>query len=423
MYLFNIIADPAISQLIDAGLVLYLGLVVLFVWRFFCAWKCCGTWLQYANYCSLLLALVFIILVYDSYYFFQVAMTDQGKSTWDTMPSWLRPWILAAPVICLATYLASAFQTFQHVERIHEESAVQRHDRAVQIILLPAIYSVMGFSAMTRMYTYLGSESSPYSDGNEEMLHRSLSRSETCFWVGDLYEAWALFQFGKLTLEVIQSNILAQAKFGDEQERAAARALHGSHSAVESLVWLGILSFLLVCVAEAGWSLWLLTFETSMSSTDFDRSMSQFTIAGFLASCAAIYNVFIVEESYHAYLVSYYPRLKFITVKVLVTFAWVQKGFLKILMNVVTIMPEKMANWFYKVPLVGQFLKFSPAVFEMFYAALIITECFVVCVAHYWAWNSGEEWYDEAAADEAAQERSNDQSLMGTADKSSYGAA
>ena len=34
-----------------SGLVLYLGLVVLFVWRFLSGWRLCGAWMEYANYC------------------------------------------------------------------------------------------------------------------------------------------------------------------------------------------------------------------------------------------------------------------------------------------------------------------------------------------------------------------------------------
>lgn len=410
-----LIATPA-GNLIDAGLVLYVGLMVLCIWRFFCAWKCCGLWLQYANYCSLLLALVLVILIYDSFYFIQVALSDHGKAIWDTMPSWLRPWVLTSVGFCLATYITTAYQTFEHVDRIKEESAVMRHDRAVQIVLLPAVYSSMALSSMTRMYYYLGTATGAETPETSEVLHRTLSRSETCLWVGDLYEAWALYQFGQLTLEVIQSNIQRQAKYGDEQSlsstteeieqaKAAARGLDGSHYAVARLVWLGILSFLFVSVAESGWSLWLLTFETSMSSKDFEQSMSQFTIAGFLASCAAIYNVFIVEESYHHYLKSYYPRLKFLTVKILVTFAWVQRGFFKALMSLGTMLPKSAHSWLVNIPVIGQFVTFESAQFELFYAALIIFECFLVSVAHYWAWNSGEEWYDQAAADKPLQDK------------------
>lgn len=286
----------------------------------------------------------------------------------------------------------------------------------------------MGLSSITRMYTYLGSEPSPYAAQNEDVLHRSLSRSETCFWVGDLYEAWALYQFGKLTLEVIQSNIVHQARFGDpkavtyediQNSKAAARGLHGTHSAVESLVWLGILSFLLVCVAEAGWSLWLLTFETSMTAKAFDENMSQFTIAGFLASGAAIYNVFVVEESYHLYLESYYPRLKFITVKILVTFAFVQKGIFRGLVSMGAWMPQNVKTWVDKIPLLGQIINLPSAQFELFYASLIITECFVVCVAHYWAWNADEEWYDTR---EAMQDEESNDLMPLEADKKTYGA-
>jgi len=382
--------------LVDGALVLFVGLAVLFIWRQFCAWRCCGKWLQYANYCSLLLGLLFVILGYDSYCFLQVALSDQGKASWKLMPSWLRPWVLAAPGICLAIYVLSAVQTFQHVERIREDTAVTRHDRAVQIILLPAVYSIMGMSSITRIYSSIASVQDPYSHENSEMLRHALSRSETCFWVGDLYEAWALFQFGKLTLEVIESGIMAQTRSPDPEMAAAANGLRISHRAVESLAWLGILSFLLVCVAEAGWSLWLLTFST-VNAHSFHASMSQFKVAGFLASCAAIYNVYIVEESYHTFLQTYYPRLKFITVKILVTFAYVQKTGFTFLISMGTWLPKNAKAVADKMPVIGTFMKELPrGQFELFYGILIVTECFFVCIAHYWAWDSGEMWYDEA---------------------------
>jgi len=381
--------------LIDAALVLFVGLAVLIVWRYLCAWRCCGKWLQYANYCSLLLGLLIVILVYDSFCYLQVAFSPEGKASWDNMPSWLRPWLLSAPGICLAVYVFSSVQTFQHVERIREDTAVVRHDRAVQIILLPAVYSVMGMSSITRIFLSIAASHEPHSTNDKEMLNRALSRSETCFWVGDLYEAWALFQFGKLTLEVIESGIMAQTKSTDQEVAAAANGLRISHRAVESLAWLGILAFLLVCVAQAGWSLWLLTVS-KVTSHSFHMSMAQFTVAGFLASCAAIYNIYIVEESYHTYLETYYPRLKFITVKILVTFAYVQRGLLSLVMSSGSWLPEATKDAVDKMPFIGTLMNFSRGHFELFYGVLIITECFFVCIAHYWAWDSGEMWYDEA---------------------------
>ena len=43
-----------VTSKLPRGLVLYLGLVVLFVWRFLSGWRFCGAWMEYANYCMLL---------------------------------------------------------------------------------------------------------------------------------------------------------------------------------------------------------------------------------------------------------------------------------------------------------------------------------------------------------------------------------
>jgi len=386
--------------LLDAAVVLYCGFVVLFVWRGLLWWECCGRKIKNLNYVTIGLALITVILAYDSFYFIQVATSERGKTSWDSMPSWLRPWVLACPIVCLVTLIASAIQTFQHVERIHEGSAVKRHDRAVQIILLPTVYGVMAMSSLTRMYNYIGSETDPYSADNKELLHRSLSRSETCFWVGDLYESWALYQFGRLVLEVLEGKIVEGEESAKEEERSAAFGLRRSHGAVERLAWLGIMAFLVVCVAESGWSLWLLTFDTSMTAEGFDQSMSKFVVAGFLASGVAIYNVFVVEEEYQEQMTSFHPRLKFFTVKILVTFAFVQRGIFKIWSWVGTIMPPNMKKWVDKAPFLGEVMNMPAAQFEMFYASLIITECFLVCIAHYWAWNSEEDWYEAASKNE-----------------------
>lgn len=385
---------------IDAGLVLYVGLFGLFIWRQLCGWRCCGKWFQYANYCSLLLLLVLTILAYDSYMFFTAVVSDSGKLSWNLMPSWLKPFMLVGPCVNLLTFMMCAFQVFQHVERIREESAVPRHDRAVQIILLPLVYSSMAMTSLTRMYTFVTSSSNPFVDPAKPSLggstaelhavHLAVSRSEACFYVGDLYEAWALFQFGQLVLELIESGIIEQATTGrDLKKQAAANALLQSHKAVEALAWLGIWSFLLVCVGQAGWSLWLLTIADT--TENYDSSMSQFYVAGFLASCAAIYNVYIVENRFEHYLDNFYPNMKFLTVKILVSIAFVQRGAFSSLATMGTYLPSAIQKW----PWVKQFMHIPPAQFAMFYASLIAIECFIIGIVHQWAWNSKEAWYDE----------------------------
>lgn len=398
--------------LIDAAIVLYCGFMVLFIWRALLWWECCGRKIKNLNYVTIGLALITVILAYDSFYFIQVATSIQGKKSWDSMPCWLRPVVLMCPILCLVTLIASSIQIFQHVERIHEGASVKQHDRAVQILLLPVVYGVMAMSSLTRMYNYVGLESQPYAHDNQESLHRSLARSETCFWVGDLYESWALYQFSKMIMDVIDGKIRLLSESDVKEEVAAAHGLRYSYRAVDKLAWLGIWSFLVVCIAESGWSLWLLTFDTSMTAEGFDQSMSKFVVAGFLASGVAIYNVFVVEEEYGSKpsahdpndpdkldspLTSFHPRLKFFTVKILVTFAFVQRGIFKIWSWCGTIMPPNMKKWVDKAPFLGEVMNMPAAQFEMFYAALIITECFLVCIAHYWAWNSEEDWYEEAS--------------------------
>jgi hypothetical protein len=256
------------------------------------------------------------------------------------------------------------------------------------------------------MYTFVVSVDNPYVDPENpgrggtpaelDAVKFAVSSSDTCFYVGDLYEAWALFQFGQLVLELIESGILEQAdpSGGNVAKRAQANALLQSHKAVEALAWLGIWSFLLVCVGQAGWSLWLLTisgFNNPQSAENYDNSMSQFYVAGFLASCAAIYNVWIVENRFHHYLDNFYPNMKFLTVKVLVSIAFVQRGGFAALGSMGAFLPVAIQKW----PFVQQFMLIPPTQFEMFYAGLIVTECFLIGLAHQWAWSSAESWYDE----------------------------
>jgi len=400
--------------LIDAAIVLYCGFMVLFIWRGLLWWECCGRKIKNLNYVTIGLALITVILAYDSFYFIQVASSIEGKKSWDSMPGWLRPVVLMCPMLCLVTLIASSIQIFQHVERIHEGGpSMIQHDRAVQIIFLPIVYGVMAMSSLTRMYNYAGLESLPGSHENKELLHRSLARSETCFWVGDLYESWALYQFSKMIMDVIDGKISEKEESANEQEKSAARGLRYSYRAVDKLAWLGIWSFLVVCIAESGWSLWLLTFDQSMTAEGFDQSMSKFVVAGFLASGVAIYNVFVVEEEYGSKpsahdpgdhdeldspLTSFHPRLKFFTVKILVTFAFVQRGIFKIWSWCGTMMPPNVKKWVDKAPFLGEVMDMPAAQFEMFYASLIICECFLVCIAHHWAWNSEEDWYEEVSS-------------------------
>merc|ERR1719277_1068591 len=152
---------------------------------------------------------------------------------------WLRVLVLSTPAAMIIILALCWFQTRQHVLQIRANVAAMQHDRAVSIIALPAVYGLMAMSALVQLYRLASSE---HSEHQREVL---LSRYETCFFVADLYEAWALYQFGKLTLEVLGYKFAQREATNLEQQGSSDVLL--SFTAVSSLAWLGTWMFVIVC--------------------------------------------------------------------------------------------------------------------------------------------------------------------------------
>jgi len=402
----------------DEGMILYGGLLFLVMWRFLSGWRCCGKRMQFTNYCALLYMLLVVLIVYSVVIFSTCALSSAGKNHWSSLPSWMRPFLIGAPFACLFVFGLAGVQTAQHVEKIFKNEATERHDRAVQIIALPAVYGTMCLSAMARCYQTISSGELDYGEivtGSNvtnvtaanvfaqkisDIESTVVARSDICFFVGDLFEAWALYQFGQLTLDLIRSSIGRGTSDTDPREREKAQALLHAHSAVESLAWLGVTLFLVVCILQAGWSIYLLTFtDISSDWTSYDSQMNCFTAAGAVASCAAIWNIHIVERDFHKYLDSYAPLLKFITVKIIVSFAFFQKGIVYVLEAIDDTMPTAIQSLSSKIPIVGDILNFSDSEFLLFYSALLLYECVLITLLHWWAWSAEEEWYTECVSE------------------------
>lgn len=413
-------------MLLDAGLVLYIGLLLLGVWRWLSGWRLCGHQLRYLNYCSLLYGILLVLLIYAVVLFIRTALTDGGKAGWDGLPKWLRPIMLGAPVAAGIAFGLSALQTTQHVREIHADRAPLKHDRAVQIIALPAVYGVLALNSLARMYQLNSGDfedeikvprlrmANRTAEDNEQLY---ISKSETCFWVGDLYEAWALYQFGKLSLELIRASLWKMHSSDQLDEREKAHALMVAHTAVESIAWLGVSLFLIVCILQAGWSLYLLTFTGSFTDwATYNARAAQFGAAGMVASAGAIYNVHVVESTFHQYFEGYRPLLKFITVKIIVSFAFFQKGIFKVLKALADTFPKFMQRIIHGCPLLGDILGFSEVHFQMFYDSLILYECILIALLHVWGWSASEEWYLEDKEEEGVGEES---ALLGSSSASS----
>eukprot|EP00443_Scrippsiella_acuminata_P058618 CAMPEP_0115432558 /NCGR_PEP_ID=MMETSP0271-20121206/32169_1 /TAXON_ID=71861 /ORGANISM="Scrippsiella trochoidea, Strain CCMP3099" /LENGTH=257 /DNA_ID=CAMNT_0002857915 /DNA_START=137 /DNA_END=910 /DNA_ORIENTATION=+ len=147
--------------------------------------------------------------------------------------SWLRPFVVLSPIAVGLTIVLCWLLTESHTFEIHKKRAAHKHDRAVQIIALPAVFGLMALASMLPVFELLAGRvdklSQPWYDikgawlvqvGNatsadnisdvgfwNEVETKAFWKYENCFYVADLFEAWTLFQFGKLILEEIGESI------------------------------------------------------------------------------------------------------------------------------------------------------------------------------------------------------------------------
>jgi len=452
-----------VAAMLDLGLLMYGGLLVLALWRCIFFYRCCGMWLSFLNYTSLLYVMLTASLVYGTVEFYRhtseslITSVNSDADVWNV--TWLRGWVLGSPAAVCLTVILCWIQTEGHVFEIHKDNGTLKHDRAVQIIALPSVFAVMAMASMVPIYELVTGtistemmtipfgidiknrfgnwEANVSNKSDEEAWSRNLTlleaplhfvgqqalvhvwanatgnnqmttswdealqyatwRYETCFYVGDLFEAWALYQFGLLALELIRESFAKQEMSENEGERMAAKELLAAHGAVSSLAWLGTMAFVLVCVGQTGCALYpyLVGSMEAGTSAGSQAIMMGFQVAGFIASGTAIYNVLIVETAFHKHLSPSSPVLKFLSVKILVSLSFFQKGVLVALQQGNKILPDMVQKIVAWVPVLGDVLNMTEVQLHLFYPALILYECCFTAVLHFWAWSSSEIWYLE----------------------------
>jgi hypothetical protein len=279
---------------------------------------------------------------------------------------------------------------------------------------LPIVYAAMMLSCMTKCLLALLDDTTP---AGLQQRPIAVAEGQTCSWIGDLFESWALYQFGVLMLEVMERSLVKQSSSLDSAERAAANGLLVAHKAVSSLAWLGILSFVLVSVADSGVALFFLTFVNHEPHLlqKFNAAESAFDVAGFLASGAAIYNVYVVESQFTPFFEEIMPFLKFLTVKILVTFAYGQLYIFQGLRILDKLFPVGFQHFLRSIPGISWLIECNDAQFYVFYSALLVFECFAIAVTHVFAWKASEEWY-ESQEDEKSLIQQSDFVIYGTSD-------
>lgn len=374
-------------MLVDSSLVLYIGLFILFMFRLLCPWHCCGIWMDRMNYVVLLHVLVALILVYEVFLF----IIAFAKS-WSAKPFpeadlssvfWLEVGVWLSPFLVVSTCVVAWNQTMQHIEHIRRGTADFRHGIAAEILALPCVYGVMSFSGLVRIYqlcVHQQEEDQVWSTLQQD----AFSKYDTVFYVADLYEAWTLCQFGRLVVDLITDVIDRKQASEVEVQQVAAKALARTHGAMASTMGLGTSTFVFVCILQAGCAMWLWSpwaFADPNSTADYEALAGQFYMAGFATSCIAIFNVHNMEHTFDEELEGFRPLLKFLSVKILVTIAFMQSGVL-LAMQKTGIMPVTDLELY------------------IVNAVAICFECLFIAMVHLLAWDSDEPWYQDGTSGE-----------------------
>jgi len=309
----------------------------------------------------------------------------------DQRSPYLRWLSLVSPIFLVLTFVVTVANTSRQVRAVADKkggiNAHPGHDAAILIIALPVVYSLMCFKSVSRMWmicaNWTGGGLHDVVDFNNH--HSWIGRLVVCqnmyktnFMVADVYEAWALYQFAWLTLEVISTQ---RTKRKDAASADGSVDIDHSQQGIEALTMQGIYLFIIGCLLEAAYYL----FTTSVEAF-FGAAALKFTIAttrikeqvhffflgvGSIASSAAIGNVVTVELTFHSLLEEFRPAGKFWSTKILVSIAFLQSLLLY----------------------VPPFNNLSTTEANLFYASMLCVECFGVSLLHWFAWPSDEGWY------------------------------
>lgn len=316
---------------------------------------------------------------------------------------WLKWLSVLALIPMMSTWFVCIGSTVSHVKVMASINAdnhhcLKLHDRAIQIIALPTAYGLMSFCALTRILSIMTNAFSTEAltlKTFEERAKVTLMFYDAHYLTADLYEAWALYQFARLSLEVVAVRFRGMiistghdTAFTKAQHGDMSKLVVGIHNSVQKLTMQGIWSFVMVCAVESIYGLLhpILLQKTLISNSGWYKSLydsvkgadveihAGFVGMGLVASSAAIGNILQVEQSLHHELRAFKPFWKFWATKVLVTFAFLQQALFYLPMPV--------------------FRDLSDLQTRLVYSTAMCYECFLVSLLHLYSWKPDEEWYN-----------------------------
>lgn len=325
---------------------------------------------------------------------------------------YLRTVSMACPFFTIATYLVCLYHTALHLRQLswwkrgkpHEEHTFETHDRTLRILILPLFYGVMSCQGVVRMWGISVNNSADSHHFKSFGLRKQFLQDsyDASFWLGDLYESYALFTFGLIVLEylsqrlrrgmlnahdMIKTNTIPKPDSFTEMSDSF-RVLLGQ---TKGLTILGIKLFCATCAGQAIYGVSLNcaayyhfkesifgtgchTQQPGMLQTEKVRQMVHYLFygAGFIASFAAIGNLVEVERGFRAHLHDFRPIWKFLGTKIIVTIAFLQS------MALAACPP---------------FCWWSYTRANLLYASLLCIECFLISILHLYAWSADESWF------------------------------
>lgn len=298
------------------------------------------------------------------------------------MPAWLRFFAALAPVFICITYLVTAVHFYLHFPAQRGFDDHLRwypsfsHDLALQVAALPLVYGVFSLDVVrTSVALMTGELFVNHPEGEEfEVVFKKAAEHleesyETDFELADLYEAWALFCFAalcfirvgrqiqletptvKYIIQTVKSHFATTS--GDDsresrlmndliildnpQELLFEPLQQTSNIGVRVFVYTYAFKSLyllgLMIVAEAPFNKQLCGADGLMPSVCTLKNYLDG--AALLASSLAIYNIIVFEEKLKKFLGRdrFRPFLKFLGVKILVSFAFFQDFGLRLIMQ------------------------------------------------------------------------------------------
>lgn len=318
-------------------------------------------------------------------------------------------WVLLTIAVCV-------YHTHLHVNKIRYYDGgtggklcdAPQHNQTIKVLALPVVYGLMSFKSACRMWQVMinhvpAQHSSAVDvDAPAVLFHGYLERKsflfemyEANFMVGDIYETIALVTFGNLVMGVMKKKIDAMRAQFEETNENKDYTIYVDKlvASMTTLTVAGVKLFAMSCFLQGIYTIIITTMAFDFpgiaphlfSRDESNLGLAQeegtktfmhdfFLGAGFIASFAAIGNIMIIETDFEELLEEFKPSYKFWGTKILVSLAFLQSILISVFLT-----PR---GW-------------SVVQSNLFYAAALCLECFLIAVFHLKGWSADEAWYGD----------------------------